>query len=264
MLEPMPDRDQPRPTLLRTVIERAGLSRRKAFALIREGRVTVEGSTVADPSAPYEGGVIGLDGAVLAPAISRKTYLIMNKPAGILTTTFDPHGRRTVLDLVPTRLRVPNLHPVGRLDLDTTGLLLLTNDGDLTFRLTHPSHEVEKEYWLASRPPLNEAAIARLAGGVPIDGALRVPVEVRRLRVPDYDTAIVISEGRKRQVRRMVETLGARIVRLKRVREGGLSLSGLREGEVRELRPGELEHLEQKERDPARPGGRASGRRRPR
>src|ERR1043166_2584221 len=122
----------------------SGLSRRRAFAAVREGRVTVDGSAVPDPSSPYGGGQIGLDGLDLVPSTKPKVYLMLNKPPGVISSAADELGRRTVLDLIPSNLTAPGLHSVGRLDRDTTGLLLLTNDGGLTFRLTHPSHEVEK------------------------------------------------------------------------------------------------------------------------
>ena len=135
-------------TLLRTVIDASGLSRRKAFAAIREGRVAVDGMPRTQPSEAYEGGPLTLDGSPLAPDGAEKVYLLLNKPPGFMSTRSDERGRRTVFDLVPQALRATGLHSIGRLDRDTSGLLLLTNDGDLTFALTHPSHEVEKEYWL--------------------------------------------------------------------------------------------------------------------
>jgi pseudouridine synthase len=163
-------------------------------------------------------------------------YLAMHKPTGYLSAVSDSRGRATVLDLVPVELQLPGLHPVGRLDLDTTGLLLLTNDGDFTQRLTHPSHEVPKEYWLTSRPPLHEGDLEALRRGVEIDGRVRRPAEARLLPPSSgYEAAITLREGRKRQVRRMVEAAGAVVLRLKRVREGRFSLGTLPEGGVRRL-----------------------------
>jgi pseudouridine synthase len=223
-------------SLLRTLIEASGLSRRKAFAAIREGRVAAGGAVLSDPSAPFPGGELELDGERVRLASASKVYLALHKPAGYLSAVSDDRGRPTVLALVPVELRVPGLHPVGRLDMDTTGLLLLTNDGGFTQRLTHPSHEVPKEYWLRSRPPLREPALEQLRRGVTIDGRLRPPAEVRALPPSSgYEVAITLREGRKRQVRRMVEAVGARVLELKRVREGPLALGDLPEGSVRRL-----------------------------
>lgn len=231
-------------TVLRTLIQATGLSRRKAFDAIRQGRVAVDGQTVTDPSAPFDGGELSFDYEVLRTARPERVYLLLNKPADVITASSDAHGRRTVLDLVPAALRVPGLHAVGRLDLDTSGLLLLTNDGDFTFHLTHPSHEIEKEYWLTSRPPLDERALQGLRAGVEIDGRRRRPAEVRRLDADtDFETAIVIREGRKRQVKRMVEAVGSRVLRLMRVREGSLKLGDLREGGIRRLSAAEVRWL---------------------
>ena len=231
-------------SLLRTLIERTGLSRRKAFAAIRESLVAVDGMTVVDPSSPYAGGRIRLEGREVASGEAARTYLLMNKPTGVITANADPRGRPTVIDLVPIELRVLGLHPVGRLDLDTTGLLLLTNDGDLTYLLTHPGHEVEKEYWLTSNPPLAGPALERLRRGVDVGGRTSAPARVRPLDPSNgFEVAITIREGRKRQVRRMVEAVGARVTRLMRVREGALGLGGLPEGRVRRLTDAEVAML---------------------
>jgi 23S rRNA pseudouridine2605 synthase len=228
-------------TLLRTVIDASGLSRRKAFAAIRAGRVTREGLPLVDPSVEFVGGDLLLDGERLrAPAVA-KTYLMMNKPPDVVTTASDEMGRKTVLDLVPPELRAPGLHTVGRLDRDTSGLLLLTNDGDLTFMLTHPSHEVEKEYWLRLAQPATEEQLAELARGVELDGVRRRPVRLES--APEgtpFDLAITISEGRNRQVRRMLEAVGSKVTLLRRVREGELDLGSLPEGAVRRLTEHEL------------------------
>jgi 23S rRNA pseudouridine2605 synthase len=231
-------------TLLRAVIDASGLSRRKAFAAIREGRVAVAGEAWTDPSRGVEDGALTLDGAPLVAPDAGKTYLLLNKPPGFITTKQDERGRRTVIDLVPAALRVPGLHPVGRLDRDTSGLLLLTNDGDFTFALTHPSHEVEKEYWVRLAAPPADEQLVSLRGGVEIDGALRRPLRLRRL-VGDgrFDLSITIREGRRRQVRRMFEAVGAKVVLLRRVREGTLELGSLAEGAVRPLTSEEVAAL---------------------
>ncbi len=231
-------------TLLRAVIDATGLSRRKAFAAIRAGRVAVDEAVRTDPSQPYSDGDLSLDGAPIAAHQSERTYLLLNKPPGFITTRFDELGRRTVLDLVPLDLRASDLHPVGRLDRDTSGLLLITNDGDLTFGLTHPSHEVEKEYWLRLLEPATEDQLAGLRSGVEIDDAQRRPLRLRRLVAnPQFELAITIREGRRRQVRRMFKAVGAEVVFLRRVREGSLHLGSLPEGAVRHLTAEEISSL---------------------
>jgi len=231
-------------TLLRAVIDATGLSRRKAFAAIRDGRVAVDATLRTDPSQPYTGGDLSLDGALIAASEGKKTYLLLNKPPGFITTRLDELGRRTVLDLIPVNLRASGLHPVGRLDRDTSGLLLLTNDGDLTFVLTHPSHEVEKEYWLRLRQPATEDQLAALRSGVEIDGAPRRPLRLRRLvSSGQFELAMTIREGRRRQVRRMILAVGAEVVLLRRVREGSLLLGSLPEGAVRNLTEPEVASL---------------------
>jgi 23S rRNA pseudouridine2605 synthase len=231
-------------TLLRAVTSASGLSRRKAFAAIREGFVAVDGVTRTDPSEPYESGTIALDGLPLTRNEAAHTYLMLNKPPGYITTVSDELGRRTVLDLVPAALRPAGLHPVGRLDRETSGLLLLTTDGDLTYALTHPKHEVEKEYWLRLAEPATEAQITALRSGIEIDGQLRRPLRLRRLiGAGPFELSITLREGRNRQVRRMVEAAGARVTALRRVREGPLTLEGLPEGQARPLTSAELAAL---------------------
>jgi 23S rRNA pseudouridine2605 synthase len=242
--QPIMDADPPLTTLLRAVIDASGLSRRKAFAAIREGRLAVDGEVRTEPSQPYHGGALALDGAPLTASDAPKTYLLLNKPPGFITTKSDERGRRTVFDLIPPASRVPGLHPVGRLDRDTSGLLLLTNDGDFTFALTHPSHEVEKEYWLRLESPATEAQLAQLRSGVEIDGELRRPLRLRRLvDSGHFEIAMTIREGRRRQVRRMFEAAGTRVTMLRRVREGSLNLGSLPEGAVRPLTFEEVEAL---------------------
>jgi pseudouridine synthase len=145
---------------------------------------------------------------------------------------------------VPARLKAPGLHPVGRLDRDTSGLLLLTTDGDLTHALTHPRFEIEKEYWLRTAVPLNDQQASQLRSGVDIDGQMRRPLRLRRLVGEEpFQTSITIREGRNRQVRRMLEAVGARVTSLRRVREGSLTLGELPEGGVRALTAPEVTGL---------------------
>ncbi|HEY7466051.1 MAG TPA: pseudouridine synthase [Dehalococcoidia bacterium] len=231
-------------TLLRAVVDASGLSRRKAFAAIREGRVAMDGAVCKEPSQPYADGALTLDGSVLAAAAVTKVYLLLNKPPGFMTTRSDERGRRTVFDLVPQSLRATGLHSVGRLDRDTSGLLLLTNDGDLTFALTHPRHEVEKEYWLQLESPATDEQLAALRSGVHLDGALRRPLRLRRLVGSGrFELSMTIREGRRRQIRRMVEAVGGKVTQLRRVREGSLELGSLPEGAVRGLTEAEVEGL---------------------
>jgi 23S rRNA pseudouridine2605 synthase len=228
-------------TLLRAVTSAGGLARRKAFAAIREGRVTVDGRTRTEPSEPYDGGDIALDGARLALQRGDHTYLVLNKPPGFITTMSDELGRTTVLALVPAALQAPGLHPVGRLDRDTSGLLLLTTDGDLTYALTHPKHEVEKEYWVRLAAPATEPQLAMLRGGIELDGELRRALRVRRLvGAGPFQLSITLREGRNRQVRRMLEAAGCNVIALRRAREGPLTLEGLPEGQVRPLTAAEI------------------------
>jgi pseudouridine synthase len=167
----------------------------------------------------------------------------MNKPPGFITTNSDELSRRTVMDLVPAEMRASGLHPVGRLDRDTSGLLLITNDGDLTYALTHPKHEVEKEYWVRLAAAPDEDVFVALRHGVQIDDRLRRPVRLRRLPAGQFQLSITIREGRNRQIRRMLEALGARVTLLRRVREGPLELGALAEGAVRRLSEAEIEGL---------------------
>jgi 23S rRNA pseudouridine2605 synthase len=233
-------------TLLRALQDATGMPRRKAFAAIREGHVTVDGVASLDPSSEFARGELRLDGAALgSSAPPAKVYLLLNKPPGVVTTAHDELGRRGVLDLVPASLRAPGLHAVGRLDRDTSGLLLLTNDGDLTYRLTHPRHEIEKEYWVALWREADEAALHKLRSGVEIDGARRRPARLERIDVPPFELSITIREGRKRQVRRMFEAVGCAVTGLRRVREGSLALGELPEGAVRPLAASEVRELVQ-------------------
>ena len=231
-------------TLLRALSSASGLSRRKAFTAIREGRVTVNGEQHDNPSEPYAGGLLRLDGEPVRPGAGDHAYLLLNKPPGFISTVSDEKGRQTVLDLVPASFWASGLHPVGRLDRDTSGLLLLTTDGDLTYTLTHPKHEVEKEYWLRLAEPASQSQLDAMRSGTEIDGLLRRPLRVRRLvGAEPFQHSVTIREGRNRQVRRMVEAAGARIVSLRRVREGPLTLEGLPEGQVRPLTTEELDAL---------------------
>ena len=228
-------------------------SRRAAEELIAAGRVLVNGrtATLGDRVDP-ETDTVEVDGVRLgvAPGL---VYYLLNKPSGVVTTASDPQGRPTVVDLVPPE---PRVFPVGRLDAETEGLLLLTNDGDLAHRLTHPSHGVEKEYLaeVRGRPPAG--ALRRLREGVELDDGVTAPARVSL--VAPGALRIVIHEGRNRQVRRMCEAVGHPVVRLVRVRIGPLRDQRLRPGSWRRLDQKELRALE------AAAAGRAGSRRTPR
>ncbi len=214
-------------------------SRRKAEQLIVAGRVTVDGVVVRELGTKVdpERQEIRVDGKLLRPEPRR--YILLHKPVGYITTTSDEHGRKTVLDLVQVPERVV---PVGRLDRDSSGLLLLTNDGDLIYRITHPRYELEKEYEVlvdGFPPPEVEEALRR---GVPVDGR---PVQIRRLealRTEPEGTVyrVVIHEGRNRIIRRVFERVGYPVLRLHRVRVGPVSLGDLPPGRWRDLTPEEL------------------------
>ncbi len=216
-------------------------SRRAAEALIAEGRVALDGETVTDPARDVsEVCRVEVDGRVLAGAESRVVYVV-NKPLGVISSARDTHGRRTVIELVSEHeLR---LYPVGRLDLDSSGLILLTNDGELANRLTHPRYEVPKTYLAqVGGGRVSEAALRTLRAGVELDdGALTAPARARRLK-PDL-VELTIHEGRNRQVRRMCEAVGHPVLALQRVAFGPLRLGGLAPGGYRRCSDDEVERL---------------------
>lgn len=229
---------------LQKLIAAAGLgSRREAERWISAGRVTVNGEVAAlgdgaDPACDR----IEVDGRPLR-ADERKYYVLLNKPVGYVTTLSDPEGRPVVTDLVKD---VPaRLHPVGRLDLTTEGLLLLTNDGELTHRLAHPRHEVEKTYLVRVRGALSPAARRQLAEGVVLEDGLTAPARVEKVRATGSHTwlEITIREGRNRQVRRMCEAVGHPVSRLKRIRLAFLELGALPTGKYRLLTAAEVARL---------------------
>ncbi len=230
-------------------------SRRAAEGIVRAGRVTVDGDVVTDPAHDVAGGeAIAVDGAALGGAEEHETVML-NKPAGVYSTAHDPGGRPTVVALVGSEHR---LYPVGRLDADATGLLLLTNDGELANRLIHPRYEVPKTYEVTvRRGPVAQRAIRSLREGVLLDDGLTAPARVRRLGQDRLE--IVLREGRKRQVKRMCEAVGHRVTALRRTAFGPLRLDGLGEGEWRELSAGEVVALRRASRPPraapARPAG---------
>lgn len=248
---------------LQKLLSQAGVaSRRVAERLIADGRVTVNGKTVSELGSKAEPGAdIRVDGRRIKTA-EQKRYILLNKPSGVVTTLSDPQRRRTVLDLIQGVREY--VYPVGRLDYDTEGLLLLTNDGDLAAHLTHPRHEVERAYEARVAGVPDEEALERLRKGIPLDGKRTLPAEAtlltRSLKKggpaksgPRDDSArdrkrtavvrLTIREGRNRQVRRMLEAVGHPVQTLTRVRIGPLTDKQLKPGEWRELRESEIRAL---------------------
>lgn len=229
---------------LQKVLAHAGVaSRRASEGLIAQGRVRVNGVVVDAPGVLVDPEVdaISVDGREVTPGARGADYVyaIVNKPGGVVSTAADPQGRPTVLDLVDVPRR---LYPVGRLDVDTEGLLLLTDDGELTYRLTHPSFEVEKEYHAIVRCSIGPRQIAALKEGVELDDGPARAIAASRLRTTrDGDLVrIVLHEGRKREVRRMLAYVECPVVTLRRVRVGTLSLGDLPVGRYRRLTPREV------------------------
>jgi len=212
-------------------------SRRKAEEIIAKGVVTVGGEVVIDPARDVDAGDdVRVNGAPVG-AEAREVWAV-NKPAGVVSTAREPGGRRAVVELVDSRAR---LYPVGRLDADSTGLLLLTNDGALANRLTHPRYEVPKTYRARLAQPARERELARLREGVELEDGPTAPAQVRKLG--DREIEIVIREGRNRQVRRMVEAVDNRVVALRRIGFGPLRLGELAEGRARRLSEAEVKRL---------------------
>ncbi len=257
---------------LQKVIAAAGIaSRRAAEQLIVDGRVTVNGRTVRELGArahPTRDDV-RVDGRRIVRA-ERPRYLLIHKPAGYVTTRRDPQRRPTVLDLIPGVREY--VYPVGRLDYDSEGLLLLTNDGSLAAVLTHPRHGVPRVYEAVVRGVPASEQLRRLANGVMLDGQRTAPAEVRLVsrRGTDHNRAkytrvrLTLREGRNRQVRRMFDVIGHPVSRLRRTRLGPLELHGLKPGDMRELTAAELKALRRAAREAAPPPRRARTTRSPR
>jgi 23S rRNA pseudouridine2605 synthase len=222
---------------LNAYLARTGIaSRRGADELIKRGRIRVNGVTAGLSTYVKEGDVVDLDGRHLVP--QALAYVLLHKPPGVVTTASDPHGRPTVVDLVEHASRVV---PVGRLDADTTGVLLLTNDGDLAHRLAHPRYEVEKVYEAEVEGEPSDDTLARLEQGIELDDGPTAPARVRRLAPSRIELSI--HEGRKHQVKRMLEAVGHPVTRLYRSRYAGLIVDGLEPGHWRELTEAEVASL---------------------
>jgi 23S rRNA pseudouridine2605 synthase len=222
---------------LNAFLARAGVaSRRRADELIKAGRVTVNGEPGRLNTIVRAQDRVDVDGREVRR--QRLRYVLLHKPAGVVTTAHDPQGRRTVVELVPDE---PRVVPVGRLDADTTGALLLTNDGQLAHRLAHPRYGVEKTYVADVEGDLDEDALRQLSEGVELDDGRTAPARARRLGPGRVE--LVLHEGRKHQVKRMLAAVGHPVTRLHRSDYAGLTLEGLEPAEWRELEPSEVERL---------------------
>ena len=218
-------------------------SRRGAMDLIQEGRVTVNGVVVKEPSTPVDPGRdrVTFDGKLVEA--KQFSYILLNKPPDYVTTKDDPHAAKTVMDLLPAEYK--HLVPVGRLDRDSEGLLILTNDGDLAHRLTHPKFDVDKTYlvWIGGK--LAAEKKRRVEQGVMVEGAKTAPCRISDLKETDEQSEflITIHEGRKRQVRLMMKAVGCSVRYLKRVAHGPVKLKDLPTGQWRPLTPDEIQQL---------------------
>lgn len=226
---------------LQKVLSQWGLaSRRQAEQIILQGRVRVNGAIAqvgqkADPTAD----TIEVDGQpLLIQSKPSKTYLLLNKPAGVVSTCSDPQGRKTVLDLLPQNLQNQGLHPVGRLDTDSTGALLMTNDGALTHQLTHPRHNIPKTYHVRVQGCPSAEILQAWRQGVDLEGRKTRPADVRVIQQQETTSTlleIVLREGRNRQIRRIAEQLGHPVISLHRISIGSVQLSRLERGRLRYL-----------------------------
>jgi 23S rRNA pseudouridine2605 synthase len=221
-------------------------SRRNMAEDIKQGRISVNGNMVSDFKYPVDTSKdrITMDGKPVSIKAKEFVYLILHKPKGVLSTTRDDRGGRTVIDLLPEEYKSLGLYPLGRLDKDSTGLLILTNDGDLTYRLSHPRFEKEKEYLIRLDHGLTSEDKVQLEQGIELEDGLTYPAIVRKTKENtafNYD--VVIHEGRKRQLRRMFQHLGYQVLALKRIRLGNLHLGSLPEGQTRQLSSREVDLL---------------------
>ncbi len=219
-------------------------SRRKAEELIKEGRVSVNGNIITELGFKADcNDEILLDGVPLKKAEEKVVYLL-NKPKNVISSASDDRGRKTVTDLVDSPYR---LFPLGRLDYDTSGLILLSNDGELMQKLIHPRYEVEKTYEALVDSLINEEQLRLLESGVRIDDYVSAPAKIRLLSAnPEKNTSLLevkIHEGKNREVRKMFEAIGSRVIRLHRTEEAGIKLGNLKSGEYRRLKPRELKKL---------------------
>lgn len=229
---------------LQTFLSHSGrCSRRKALDLVKQGCVVVNNTMICEPSFDVnpEKDKVYLEGIKLE--VKRHEYLMLNKPQGFVTTKDDPHAKNTVMELVPREFK--HLNPVGRLDKDTEGLLLLTNNGELAFRLTHPKFNVDKTYFAELKGQLKETDKLRLAKGIVIEGRITSPSKIRNVSIKPGKSQfeITIHEGRKRQIRLMLASLGYEVMNLKRISLATLFLKDLPLGKWRHLSEKEISDL---------------------
>lgn len=218
-------------------------SRRKSEELILQGRVEVNGNVVTVPGTKIDGTeIIKVDGKLIKPE-ENKVYILLNKPVGYISTAKDQFDRKTVIDLVSNVKE--RIYPVGRLDYDTSGIILLTNDGELANRMTHPKHELPKVYRAIIKGALSQNEISMLQSGIIIEDYKTAPATVKVINAADNSSTVYITihEGRNRQVRKMFEAIGHIVLRLKRIAIGPISIEGLEEGKWRNLDQKELTAL---------------------
>jgi 23S rRNA pseudouridine2605 synthase len=236
---------------LHLAIAQSGLaSRRKAEKLIRAGRVKVNNLTIllpeyrVNPKKDY----IFIDNKKIKPR-EKKVYFLLNKPRGVISAAFDKRKQKTVIDLLPSYLK-ERVYPVGRLDKDTTGLLILTNDGELTFHLTHPKFKIGKTYTVVCRGKTEKADLSKLEKGIEIDGKKTLPAKIKNVEFnrqkKQTKLSIEIYEGRKRQIKKMFSKLGHPVVSLERIKYANLSIGSLKRGKIRPLTKSEIEYLKRK------------------
>ncbi len=226
---------------LQKIISESGLlSRRKADLLIQQGRVTLNGKQAiigekADPCSDH----ILVDGKDLPKKLSHKVFLL-NKPYGFISSCKDNHGRKTILSLIPTNLR-RGIHPIGRLDSDSRGAILLTNNGDLTLRLTHPKYSHTKTYlvWVSGQP--SQSILHRWRKGILLDGKMTIPANIEVIKTINHKTLlkVILKEGRNRQIRRVANIIGHPVQDLQRIAISNIKLNGLQEGKWREINASE-------------------------
>ena len=229
---------------LQKIIAKAGItSRRKAEELIKEGKIQVNGITIKEMGHVVEkGSIVTYEGKILST--ENKVYFLLNKPKKVLSSVSDDRGRTTVVDLIDSSERI---YPVGRLDYDTTGALLLTNDGDFSNALTHPRFHLKKLYEVKCDGILSNQDVKALETGIELDGVMTIPTQVvilkKDLTRKETDFTITLVEGKNRQIKRMVETLGLSVIKLHRARFGFIEVKDLKEGEYRVLKESELTQL---------------------